>query len=203
MAIGACLRRIALRAYLALHRGVIEEAVGKRQYAIGRPGGADALYKELVRKVEETHGAGVLSLDVANAFGAVNREAVQKAVRARAPDFAALTDRLLTATTINHYDLESGQSVEVEQRTGVPQGCPMSGVLFAIALGKVVERAGSAMEEQLSGTEVLAYADDMYSVGPAQNLQASLALLQGELQELGLSIKDSKTKVWVSDFSVR
>ena len=197
VAIGACLRRLALRAGLALHKGILEEAVGEKQFACGKPGGTDALFKEVVRKVEANPGVGIVSLDLANAFGSVKRAAVQKAVRKRASTLAALTDRLLTVPTVNHYDLDSGEAVTIEQRRGLPQGCPMSGVLFGITIAGAIEGAEATMTGEALNAEVFAYADDMYIVGPVQGLQRAQEILAKELEPLGLLTRDDKTKAWV------
>ena len=70
----------------------------------------------------------------------------------------------------------------------------MSGVLFAVAQAGAVERAVQAFEAEALATEVLAYADDMYIVGPAQSLQRASALLRLELRTLGLNIKILKRR---------
>ena len=89
------------------------------QFAVGRPGGADAAFKTLGLDAVSGVDKGVLSVDLKNAYGTVNRSAVQEAVRTRAPWMSSLVDRLLIKATRNAFDVSSGDAIWVNQITGV------------------------------------------------------------------------------------
>eukprot|EP00959_Pyramimonas_sp_CCMP1952_P322041 6738666-Pyramimonas_sp.AAC.1 len=104
------------------------------QFALGRAGGADAAFKTLQLDLAAGPDRGVLSVDLKNAYGSVHRSAVQAAVGARAPWLRPLVDRLLGTPTRNAFDTSEGAVEWIEQTTGVPQGCPLSTLLFCCAL---------------------------------------------------------------------
>ncbi|CAK0900349.1 unnamed protein product, partial [Prorocentrum cordatum] len=163
IAVGAFLGRLALRALLRCKRQEVQDTVSSMQFALGRAGGADAAFKALNVAAASGNCKAVLSLDIKNAYGTVRRRAAQEAVWARAPWMSSLIDRLLTATTRNAYDTADGDTIWVEQGTGL-----------------------------------VAYADDLYIVGPAANLAASHDVLATELARVGLQFAPEKTKVWLA-----
>jgi len=124
IAVGAFLRRIALKALLRVHDQEVKAAVGPAQYALGRAGGADAAYKALVLELAASPTRAVLSVDMKNAYGTIRRNVVQEAVHRRIPALAALANRLLGCRTVNMFDTAEGATLDIPQGTGVPQGCP-------------------------------------------------------------------------------
>ena len=88
--------------------------------------------------LQAAHAAGwsVYALDIANAFNAVSRAAVVDAVAAYAPELTAIV-RLCLAPTRVVVPSASGHRAFTCDR-GVVQGDPLSGVLFALTLCRVL-----------------------------------------------------------------
>ena len=141
IAVGAFLRRLALRALLRRKRQEVRDAVGEMQFALGRAGGADAAFKAIYLNVESGVNRGVLSVDLKNAYGSIRRTAVQDAVRKRAPWLGPLVDRLLGTHTRNAFDTADGDAIWIEHGTCVPQGCPLSTFLLCVTVAGVLENA--------------------------------------------------------------
>ena len=72
IAVGAFLRRLALKAVSRCMKKDIAEAAGAAQYALGRAGGADAAFKAILMEVAVGDEKAVLSLDVRNAYDTVD-----------------------------------------------------------------------------------------------------------------------------------
>ena len=141
IAVGAFLRRLALRALLRCKRQEVQDAVGSMRRRRRR--------EALSLTAASGNSKTVLSLDLKNAYGTVGREAAQAAVRDRTPWMRPLVDRLLNATTRNAYDTVDGDTIWIEQGTGVPQGCPLSTFLFCVTLAGVGSDSGRAPPARL------------------------------------------------------
>ena len=92
------------------------------------------------------YGLHILALDLKNAFNAVSRDAILRALDALAADadnpvdpaLLALTRRLYTHPTMLRVTGTAGETIS--SRRGVVQGCPLSMTLFALALAPAVEQ---------------------------------------------------------------
>lgn len=98
-----------------------------------------------------------LSLDLSNAFGSVSHNAIIEALRsAGAGDcFSNLVLSLYSGSSTSLI-WENGLSDPVAIHAGVKQGCPLSGLLFNLAVDPLLRNLRSEC-----GTNILAYADDI------------------------------------------
>ncbi|CAK0822814.1 unnamed protein product, partial [Prorocentrum cordatum] len=90
LACGETLRRMAAKAATTQHKEIIAQAVGPRQYGVGRRNGVELMHKVVAGAVEASPQRAVLSLDVANAFNEVDRDVVTREVTSRLPPLARL-----------------------------------------------------------------------------------------------------------------
>ncbi|GIY44816.1 retrovirus-related Pol polyprotein from type-2 retrotransposable element R2DM [Caerostris darwini] len=85
---------------------------------------------------------------------------------------------------------EEGTSAAIPIRSGVKQGCPLSGLLFNIALDPVIRSLQGASELH----KVLAFADDLCLIANSPSeLQDMLDLLDQQMNRLGLHLNPNKS----------
>ncbi|GIY48208.1 LINE-1 retrotransposable element ORF2 protein [Caerostris darwini] len=107
-------------------------------------------------------------LDVTNAFGALPHSALFDSLRG----------------------LNVGEPLAIPIRSGVKQGCPLSGLLCNIAIDPVIRSLQDAFELH----KVLAFADDLCLLSNSPSgLQDMLDLLNHEMNRLGLRLNPNKS----------
>ena len=135
----------------------------------------------------------VLSVDVANAFNALDRVPMFETLR-QSPHFHGLIPFL---RSLYEHDAEllyagaEGQAT-IHSRTGVRQGDPLSSFLYAYTQRIALQRVRDAHPE----CQVLSYADDTYLVGPQPVLASAFHTLTRELSTLSLAVQPRKCCVW-------
>eukprot|EP00971_Amphidinium_carterae_P051833 1020512-Amphidinium_carterae.1 len=92
----------------------------------------------------------------------------------------------------------SGASVPMSSTTGVPQGNPVSTVLFCLVLHDAIQRTRTAVPHYF---KVWAYADDVTLTAAPAHIDAVMAAFQTSLHHAGLALNLDKTAVWVPDGS--
>lgn len=99
----------------------------------------------------------VLFVDVSNAFGSVPHAYLWDVLfRMGLPPDVLLTLKDLYEGSTTEYRTEAGPPVTATVTRGVRQGCPLSGILFALAIDPVVKSL-----EAVEGVSPLAFADDL------------------------------------------
>ena len=92
------------------------------------------------------------------------------------------------ATYLERFRVRYG-GLTIENKRGVPQGCPLSMTLFAIGTSHLIR----ILEKK--GVRVYAYADDMAIVADSrEQMEAAMQLLETKARECGLTINREKTK---------
>lgn len=101
----------------------------------------------------------MLSVDLSNAFGSVSHNAIVEALRTSGAgdEFASIILSMYSGATTK---IVSGSELSdpVTIHTGVKQGCPLSGLLFNLAVDPLIRSVAS------DNVNVLAYADDLLIV---------------------------------------
>ncbi|GFQ76245.1 retrovirus-related Pol polyprotein from type-1 retrotransposable element R2 [Trichonephila clavata] len=123
-------------------------------------------------------------LDIANAFGSIPHGVILSALRNCGvdQDFARLVQNIYTeaATQVLTND---GPTLPIHLRSGVKQGCPLSGILFNLSIDVVLQEVQSDQESRA----ILAFADDIVLLAKSQvDLQALLDKACARLQDLKL-----------------
>ena len=80
LAIGSVLRRIALKAVCLAFSDDLRDARGPMQFAVGRPGGAELMFKCLYAWPLLRPGAVILKLDFKNAYNRAIRSAILREI---------------------------------------------------------------------------------------------------------------------------
>ncbi|XP_054720777.1 uncharacterized protein LOC129230404 [Uloborus diversus] len=130
-------------------------------------------------------------LDVSNAFGSLSHNAIFKAVEASGagPTLLRLVKDIYSDCSTRFLSTE-GVTDAVRISAGVKQGCPLSGMLFNLALDPAIRR----IQGDCSSHRILAFADDLVLLDedPAR-LQASLSSLSEDLKKIGLQLSVGKS----------
>ena len=105
--------------------------------------------------------------------------------------------RLYEGTRIRSLTSQ-GPTEEVEMKSGIRQGCPLSPVLFALYIQPIAEALQETMADksrQESGKpNMLFYADDMVLWGESKaELAEKMKTVIGTMEQLGLQVSTSKT----------
>ena len=161
----------------------------------------------------------IIKIDLKKAFDSVAQEKLgdlvfrKIACEGGMPWEARLWFSILQAREINFYVQK--QKVTIDQTNGVRQGSPDSPVLFASAIGEVLDASIDAVNggrpPQVQKHEALAppphsgatFMDDTYLWGEsAEYVQSILSELERRLLELGLVVNPNKTQVFLATFRV-
>jgi len=128
----------------------------------------------------------VVETDVASCFEEIPHSGLERCLEARISDQSTL--KLLRAM-LRVGVMEAGT---VERRVG---GTPQGGVISPLLANVYLHRVDEAWERE--GTGVLArYADDLVVLCTSrEEAEAALALLRRIMRDLGLELKDSKTRI--------
>ena len=128
---GTARRRVGRAVAHALNQE-IAQAAGPRQYGL-RKDGASALHRRLTAHVAANPDTGIVSLDIADAFTAVDRDVALDAVARHCPDLYPIVLSWLNRST-DHVvpDTEGGPSLRMSQHRGLDQGCPLSPGIYSI-----------------------------------------------------------------------
>ncbi|GFR02240.1 retrovirus-related Pol polyprotein from type-2 retrotransposable element R2DM [Trichonephila clavata] len=105
-------------------------------------------------------------IDISNAFGSVPHEVILHSLRSRGVDhdFVSLVENLYQDSTTSILTQE-GPSPPIPIQRGVKQGCPLSGILFNLALNDTLTTVqGPEVDKQ-----ILAFADDIVLLAKNQD----------------------------------
>eukprot|EP00971_Amphidinium_carterae_P150860 2991452-Amphidinium_carterae.1 len=88
------------------------------------------------------------------------------------------------------------RAVPLPADTGLPQGNPVSTILFWLVLHNVISKTRVDVPHPF---RIWAYADDIAITAAPEHMDAVLKAFQANLQSVGLEINIAKTAVWIPD----
>ena len=212
IAIGDIFYRMAARYSLSLIIDKVQHKLAPHQYGIGTPDGCTQIVQSLQHLLKHgaqhsppSHGQSnhadtkrplaCLSIDMANAFNAIDRSAVLRAVYSdrelsqcwRAVSFGYGQPSLLL---MQCDDMVPDAQAFIESQTGVRQGDPLAALLFCLAMHPVYD----ALAKQVSAG-CYAYIDDGHFVGTIEECWRAWEMLPAQLRPLTLSANPSKCEL--------
>ena len=169
------------RRLLAMLRGRIPE----RQFCINCANGTTMAALEIQRELKEAKAKYITAVDFSNAFNSLSRHTLINNMTRLNIGGSYVS---YVATYLERFRVRYG-GLTIENKRGVPQGCPLSMTLFAIGTSHLIR----ILEKK--GVRVYAYADDMAIVADSrEQMEAAMQLLETKARECGLTINREKTK---------
>ena len=196
LVIGACLRRLALRAVVRVRKEALCALAGAHQYGVGRPAGADRVARALRVLAKLRPDAVFIKLDLKAAFQLIRRGLAMGATAAALPE---LTNTLLAwygSPSQHWWRTATGEFLEINSLEGFDQGCPLAAALFSAGLNAALLPFWDKARQHDTHMRLYAYLDDMYVVCSRDASLAILCELEGALTETGLVLNGSKTQLW-------
>ena len=186
IAVGETLRRLVAKWLVRGKAGKsLAESLAPTQVAFKSGGPCEVLAAGVQHLARELQGDwALLQVDVENAFNTVSREAVLRVLTTRAPGLLPWV-----AASFQPAPLFWGDHV-VMSTNGVQQGDPLGPLLFAAALGPILDRLppGCLLAKW--------YLDDGVLMGPRDALARSFAFLKEEFAAVGLRVNAGKSTLW-------
>jgi hypothetical protein len=140
----------------------------------------------------------IATLDFANGYGSLHRDAIFQAVRTHLPQALPYVQWAYGGTVELHT--RNGE-VCVKMERGVKQGDPMAPIIFALVLHEAIADIVTDMEE-FRGVSVWAFLDDLIIVGEPGPVRETITLLEqsAKLLESGLSFAPDKSRSYWPSF---
>lgn len=149
--------------------------------------------ERIIRLTKETSAdLFVAWLDVEAAFSSIPHSAVFSALKkyGLGTRFCQLIEDIYR-NNVTSFIGTSNPSRSVQVNSGVRQGCPLSGLLFALTIDPVLRKLSAP--DASFGHSSLAYADDIVLISTsAQDLQTRIHLASTLLNQLSLKLNPSK-----------
>ena len=183
---GETLRRVVGKALLVDQSPFLSSILAPHQVGVGVPNACEMIVHAVREWHTNTSGSLCLvQLDFSNAFNSLRRDQMLPEIHKRAPALAPWADWCYCAPT----PLYTPQGVIVSCQ-GVQQGDPLGPAFFSLGALPAVETA-----QQFTQWDVW-FLDDGHLMGSPEQLSQALAALLPVLEQLGLSLNWSKSRVW-------
>jgi hypothetical protein len=206
--IGTALRRLTAATLMTIYGTTIADfLVPHGQLAIAVPGGLDFIVHSTQAQVQTyvtTHQRALVTLDIANMFNAISRQACRHTI-SQQPQLQPLLsyfDLLYSDANTCWYQTPELQYNYFPQPEGFTQGCPLSGAFADIVLTLVLQPINTALRQRIHArdpTEIppatLSYHDDTSIVLPYQDIDWFLDTFQQLGNPLGIRLNLTKTQI--------
>ena len=192
---GEAVWRLITKAVMEKTKGSVQRYLAPQQLGVAVKSGAEAIANLAAIALQEKQDWTILSLDIANAFPSVDRGFVLKQLKEHKElnRFVPLFEAVYTIDT--HVTIQGeleGERHHFFMHRGLPQGCPLSGVFFSIAMAPALKAANVVGEEKRQGM-ARAYLDDTVMMGNPDTLAAMATVFDAEIKKCGLHLNQDKT----------
>lgn len=148
------------------------------------------------RRLRECH---IASLDVAKAYDSVSHGAIAAVLRSSGlPHNLARYVNRLYANSVTHFEVCGERSGPYRVNRGVRQGDPLSSVLFALVVDRIIGSIPAEIGYHIGGESLgaIAYADDILLFASTRwGLQTALDAAEREAGAMGLVFNPTKCSV--------
>ena len=172
---------------------IIADRLAPIQLAVGTKCGNEVAIHGIRAHLDSNPDHVLITVDIANAFGTISRNAVAQSLNNFQYD-----DSKYTRWFFNHFGcppsvvlLSNGSRFEYTE--GVPQGGPLSMQWFCLALQPMLEFVNQTL--QPVGGRLIAYADDIFLLGKPEDAFAAFHTLKHNVAQVGLRLQPDKCKV--------
>jgi hypothetical protein len=211
--IGTALRRLTAAASLIQHGTTIASfLIPHGQLGINVPGGLDFIVHSTQAQLNTFMSPNqptqaLLTLDIANMFNAISRQACRHALLQdnTLQPLLPFFDLLYHQHNRCWYQTPQGTYQQFPQEEGFTQGCPLSGAFADIVLTQVLQPLNQQLQQRIrlrSPTAIppttLSYHDDTSIVLPYPDLEWFITQFQALGNPLGICLNLSKTQLLTS-----
>jgi len=190
--------RLACKCAALLTRTEAAQALGKRQFGCHTKAGVEALTLAMRVAIQRHPEMAVAKLDFKTAFQAVDRSFLLSAVAEACPCLFPVTRALYEKPSELYWCLGRRygyKAAPFRSANGTRQGCPLSPVLFSIALKKIIDAANETGRVPLSCL-VTNYLDDIQICGPPLEVAEAMNVLREVSHGFGLRINPDKCSLY-------
>lgn len=169
---------------------IVRDKLLPTQKCLARTEGQAAAREQVLEHIREGYECAI-QFDFQNAFGTISRRKIVERLL-----YYNVETRVINyiITILNNQKIvyEQGEETKIlELETGVPQGEPLSMVLFAIGIDALIEEFDSR-----EGIKVTAYADDVVvTVRKEEMIRGTMEEFECRAREYGLKLNKMKTKL--------
>ena len=163
------------------------------QFGVGVPHGSLALLTKAQSHLHHNPTHVAAQLDFQNAFGTMHRKAciaqLEKHINSQEPWLPA-TKNLWSRNVATPHPQEEDL---FETADGVPQGDPLSTLVFAMAMSLLLK---DSLQNKAPDVSTVAYVDDTVLLGTAASVTQAITEIQAETATGGLKLEKAKAQVW-------
>ena len=164
------------------------------QHGVAVEGGSELLIHHLNMLLESHPDWFILKTDIKNAFNSVERAHLLPLVAKAFPDIYRHVHQMYAGFSPLIFNDGHNAHLLLSQE-GVHQGDPLGPMLFSTALHPFL------LDLQMGhpSIRVLAYLDDMFFIGPLDDVLLGLNDVESSLQEIGLTIATEKCELFCNN----
>ena len=191
IAIGECIRRLTAKVLCLQKKESFAAYFSPLQHGVAIEGGSELLLHHLSVLAEAHPDWVVLKTDLKNAFNSVERSHLLPEVAKIFPDIYRHVHQMYAE--FSPLVFNDGHNAHLLQsQEGVHQGDPLGPMLFSVALHPYLVD----LQESHPSTRVLAYLDDMFFIGPLDDVITCLDDVESSLKKIGLNIAIEKCELF-------
>lgn len=191
IAIGECIRRLTAKTICAQKRESLATFFTPLQHGVALKGGSELLFHHISLLLESNRDWVMLKTDIKNAFNTVERAHLLSEVAKSFPDIYLHVYQMYSRS--GPLIFRNGNDVHVlSSQEGIHQGDPLGPILFSLALHPIL----LDLQSKHTTIQVLAYLDDMFLIGPLEDVLSALDDAQSNLSHIGLTIAPEKCEIY-------
>ena len=176
-----------------------------RQYGIKKRNGAAELARDVTRAMHAHPMYCVIQVDIANAFGSIQREEVHRSIEQIGHPVGHLASKWLWSEHTAAVALPGRELRHITSTVGVPQGDPLSALVFSLAYSGLVQKGldhhvlgrHDVQDDMSDQVQSWAYIDDLTLMCDPGEAGAVLAALEHSLASGGLMLNRRKTQIYL------
>ncbi len=201
-------RRVIEKALESVLRTQVEINWNQRGFVVGVPGchiNSRLINACLKNAKMKKKNCVVIFLDVSKAFDRIGHDHISKSLQASGAS-SNLQNLIMNLMTQNHVTIHNGKdsSCDIAIKSGVPQGAPLSPLLFNIAINFIydelcdsqyADQYGYKLSKDFDALSLLGFADDQAITGHnKESAVRSTDAARTLLLEIGLNINPKKSQ---------
>ena len=184
------LRKTAMSALMEVLTEEIQKAAGPEQVGLKTPDGTSVAFGVLEHELHCNPTHIVASIDIGGAHSNIRRDALEEICAESAPSLGYVLRRWYHQATPKTWRGPTARDLSTE--SGLGQGSPEAAPLFCVGLGYTIRRVRTSHPS----VRMVAFQDDIYLVGPLDDVLAALKTLDAELSKLGLKQNTTKLQLY-------